>query len=86
MDYIGDGVIWGTENEEYILNLINELQNDPEDTPRYFKIMIAHEFRELSKELYDRSIGSTVYNEYLHDSPHGFWSIRRVLEWVCKAG
>ena len=38
LDWIGHGTIWGTDNEEYILNLMDELRNGPGDTPRYFTI------------------------------------------------
>ena len=78
LDGIGDGTIWGTDEEEYALNLMDELFNGPGDTPRLFKV--AHELRELRNELYVRSIGREDYNSYLQDCPRGFWNTRRVLD------
>ena len=77
MDGIGRGEIWGTDEDEHILNITEEIRSGQGDVARLLEI--AKELHQRRKELYMGPILEKMKPSHHYDSIRTSWETNQVL-------
>jgi hypothetical protein len=78
IDGIGRGDVWGTDEDEYILNITAEIRNGQENVARLYEI--ARELHQRRKELYAGPSRNVTEPKQLYDRLQTSWDTRQVLD------